>query len=72
MLHGRTIESRPRCTAIGPGQSTPENVKIRGTFVKARTYLDYLNPEYLRYYFAAKLGPDVSDIDLSWTTSSSE
>ena len=39
--------------------------KSRGTFVKARTYLDYLNPEYLRYYFAAKLGPDVSDIDLS-------
>ena len=39
--------------------------KSRGTFIKARTYLDYLNPEYLRYYFAAKLGPDVSDIDLS-------
>ena len=39
--------------------------KSRGTFVKARTYLDHLNPEYLRYYFAAKLGPDVSDIDLN-------
>lgn len=39
--------------------------KSRGTFIKARTCLDYLNPEYLRYYFAAKLGPDVSDIDLS-------
>lgn len=39
--------------------------KSRGTFVKARTYLEHLNPEYLRYYFAAKLGPDVSDIDLS-------
>lgn len=39
--------------------------KSRGTFVKARTYLDHLNPEYLRYYFAAKLGSDVSDIDLS-------
>ena len=39
--------------------------KSRGTFIKARTYLDCLNPEYLRYYFAAKLGPDVSDIDLN-------
>ena len=39
--------------------------KSRGTFIKARTYLDHLNPEYLRYYFAAKLGPSVDDIDLS-------
>jgi methionyl-tRNA synthetase len=31
----------------------------------ARTYLDHLNPEYLRYYFAAKLGPGVDDIDLN-------
>ena len=29
--------------------------KSRGTFINARTYLDHLNPEYLRYYFAAKL-----------------
>jgi methionyl-tRNA synthetase len=40
--------------------------KSRGTFIKARTYLDVgLNPEYLRYYFAAKLGPGVVDIDLN-------
>ena len=39
--------------------------KSRGTFIKARTYLDHLNPEYLRYYFAAKLGPGVDDIDLN-------
>lgn len=39
--------------------------KSRGTFIKARTYLDHLNPEYLRYYFAAKLGAGVDDIDLS-------
>ncbi len=39
--------------------------KSRGTFITARTYLDHLNPEYLRYYFAAKLGPRVEDIDLS-------
>lgn len=39
--------------------------KSRGTFIKARTYLDHLNPEYLRYYFAAKLGSGVNDIDLN-------
>jgi len=39
--------------------------KSRGTFIKARTYLDNLNPEYLRYYFAAKLGSGVEDIDLN-------
>src|SRR5690606_37567504 len=39
--------------------------KSRGTFIKARTYLDHLNPEYLRYYFAAKLGNGVDDLDLN-------
>ena len=39
--------------------------KSRGTFIKARTYLDHLNPEYLRYYFAAKLDSSVGDIDLN-------
>jgi len=39
--------------------------KSRGTFIKARTYLDNLNPEYLRYYFAAKLGNGVDDLDLN-------
>lgn len=39
--------------------------KSRGTFIKARTYLDHLNPEYLRYYFAAKLNNTIEDIDLN-------
>jgi methionyl-tRNA synthetase len=39
--------------------------KSRGTFITARTYLDQLNPEYLRYYFAAKLGNGIDDIDLN-------
>lgn len=39
--------------------------KSRGTFIKARTYLDALDPEYLRYYFATKLSSRVEDIDLS-------
>jgi len=39
--------------------------KSRGTFIKARTYLDHLHPDYLRYYYAAKLGPGTGDIDLN-------
>jgi methionyl-tRNA synthetase len=39
--------------------------KSRGTFIRARTYLEHLNPDYLRYYFAAKLGPGTGDIDLN-------
>ncbi|MDZ7735670.1 MAG: methionine--tRNA ligase [Gammaproteobacteria bacterium] len=39
--------------------------KSRGTFITARTYLDHLNAEYLRYYFAAKLGGGIDDIDLN-------
>ncbi len=40
--------------------------KSRGSFVKASTYLSHLEPAYLRYYFAAKLGPAIEDIDLNW------
>jgi methionyl-tRNA synthetase len=39
--------------------------KSRGTFINARTYLDNLNPSHLRYYYAAKLGPTIEDIDLN-------
>ncbi len=62
------------------GYRTPSNVwchgfltvngqkmsKSKGTFIKARTYLDHLNPEYLRYYFCAKLDDSIDDIDLSF------
>ena len=41
--------------------------KSRGTFIKARTYLDHLEPEYLRYYFASKLSGSVEDLDLNFT-----
>jgi len=39
--------------------------KSRGTFISARTYLDHLQPDYLRYYFAARLGSGTGDIDLN-------
>ena len=38
--------------------------KSRGTFIKARTYLDHLDPEYLRYYFAYKSSSGINDFDL--------
>ncbi len=39
--------------------------KSRGTFINARTWLDHLDPEYLRYYYAAKLSSGIDDIDLN-------
>ena len=40
--------------------------KSRGTFILASTYLKILDPEYLRYYFAAKLSTGIDDIDLNF------
>ena len=39
--------------------------KSRGTFINAKTYLEYLDPEYLRYYFATKLGNGIDDLDIN-------
>jgi methionyl-tRNA synthetase len=56
MLHGAGFRKPTGVFAHGfltvDGQKMS---KSRGTFIKARTYLEHLNPEYLRYYFAAKL-----------------
>ena len=40
--------------------------KSRGTLIKASTYLEHLNPEYLRYYFATKLNGTVDDYDINF------
>jgi methionyl-tRNA synthetase len=39
--------------------------KTKGTFVRAETYAKKLDPSYLRYYYAAKLGPRLDDIDMN-------
>ncbi|MDP7041227.1 MAG: methionine--tRNA ligase, partial [Gammaproteobacteria bacterium] len=39
--------------------------KSRGTFVSAANWLDHLDPECLRYYYAGKLSPGIEDIDLN-------
>ncbi len=66
MLHGAGFRKPTRINAHGfltvNGQKMS---KSRGTFIMAATYLRHLNPEYLRYYFAAKLGSGVHDLDLS-------
>ena len=66
MLHGTNF--RKPTAVYCHGFLTVDGQKMsksRGTFIKARTYLEHLNPEYLRYYFAAKLGPGIDDIDLN-------
>nr|WP_186297679.1 methionine--tRNA ligase [Sedimenticola selenatireducens] len=66
MLHG--ADFRTPTAVFSHGFLTVDGQKMsksRGTFIKARTYLDNLNPEYLRYYFAAKLGAGIEDIDLN-------
>ncbi len=66
MLHG--ADFRTPSAVFAHGFLTVDGQKMsksRGTFIKARTYLEHLNPEYLRYYFCAKLGPGVDDIDLN-------
>lgn len=40
--------------------------KSRGTFINAKSYLEHLDPEYLRYYFACKLNAQVDDLDLNF------
>jgi len=66
MLHGAGFRKPTAIHAHGfltvNGQKMS---KSRGSFIKARTYLEHLNPEYLRYYFAAKLGSGIDDIDLN-------
>jgi methionyl-tRNA synthetase len=39
--------------------------KTKGTFVMASTYAEHLDPAYLRYYYASKLGPRLDDLDLN-------
>ncbi|MGH8446663.1 MAG: methionine--tRNA ligase, partial [Solimonas sp.] len=68
MLHGAGFRT-PTALHVN-GYLTIDGAKMsksRGTFIKARTYLKHLNPEYLRYYFAAKLGSGVDDLDLNLT-----
>lgn len=67
MLHGAKFRTPTAIFANGfltiDGQKMS---KSRGTFVKARTYLDHLPPEYFRYYLAAKLSDRIEDMDINF------
>ncbi|MBS0288554.1 MAG: methionine--tRNA ligase [Proteobacteria bacterium] len=66
MLHGSDFRTPTAIYAHGfltiNGQKMS---KSRGTFITAKNYLDHLQPEYLRYYFAAKLTDTIDDLDLN-------
>ena len=65
---------------MGADLKTPDNIfvhgfltidgqkmsKSRGTFIQVQHYIQHLNPEFLRYYFAAKLNNHIEDIDLNF------
>lgn len=67
-------------TLMGSGFRTPSELavhgfltvdgekmsKTRGTFINASTYLEHLDPQYLRYYYATKLNAKVEDLDLNF------
>ncbi|HEX5715627.1 MAG TPA: methionine--tRNA ligase, partial [Thermoanaerobaculia bacterium] len=67
-------------TLMGSGFRTPSQLavhgfltvdgekmsKTRGTFINAATYLEHLEPQYLRYYYATKLNQHVEDLDLNF------
>ncbi|WP_372872059.1 methionine--tRNA ligase [Shewanella sp.] len=66
MLHGAGY--RQPSSVYAHGYVTVNGAKMsksKGTFIKARTYLDHLDPEYLRYYYAAKLSSRIDDLDLN-------
>lgn len=66
MLHGSGY--RQPNSVYAHGYVTVNGAKMsksKGTFIKARTYLDHLDPEFLRYYYAAKLSSRIDDLDLN-------
>ena len=68
MLEG--CEQRKPTNIFAHGYVTVDGVKMsksRGTFIQASTYLKHIDPECLRYYYAAKLNERIEDLDLSLT-----
>ncbi len=59
---------RPPTSVFAHGFLTVNGLKMsksRGTLISARTWLDHLPAEYLRYYYASRLGDGVDDLDLN-------
>jgi methionyl-tRNA synthetase len=66
MLHGADYTLPSKVLVHGFLTVNGEKMsKTRGTFINARTYLEHLDPQYLRYYYAAKLNGRPEDLDLN-------
>ena len=66
MLHGASYRTPTSVFVHGFLTVNGEKMsKSRGTFIRARTYLDHFDADYIRYYFAAKLNSQIEDIDLN-------
>jgi methionyl-tRNA synthetase len=66
MLKGANYTSPSRVIVHGFLTVNGEKMsKTRGTFVNARTYLNHLDPQYLRYYYGAKLNGQPDDLDMN-------
>ena len=66
MLHGAGLRMPTAIYAHGFLTVNEQKMsKSRGTFITARTYLEHLDPEYLRYYFACRLDAGIGDLDLN-------
>lgn len=66
MLHGADYTLPSKVLVHGFLTVNGEKMsKTRGTFINARTYLDHLDPQYLRYYYAVKLNGKPEDLDLN-------
>jgi methionyl-tRNA synthetase len=66
VLHGAGY--RPPTAVYAHGFLTVNGQKMsksRGTFITARAWLEHLPAEYLRYFYASRLGPGVEDLDLN-------
>ncbi|MBE8363703.1 methionine--tRNA ligase [Leptospira borgpetersenii] len=67
MLEGSGYRSPSKIHVHGfIGVNGEKMSKSRGTFIKAKTFAKFLDAEHLRFYLAAKLGPGMDDIDLSF------
>ncbi|AXR60486.1 methionine--tRNA ligase [Leptospira mayottensis] len=67
MLEGSGYRSPSKIHVHGfIGVNGEKMSKSRGTFIKAKTFVKFLDAEHLRFYLAAKLGPGMDDIDLSF------
>ncbi len=66
VLHGAGLRTPTAVNVHGFVTVDGEKMsKSRGTFITADDYCRFLNPEWLRYYYAARLGPGIDDLDLN-------